>query len=807
MASTEPERLTAGRVLSHLLVMGVGSIVLGVIVSGLALPFAGLFGVTARNVSDGVKELPAALETEALPERSTILDRNDNVIATLYDENRVNVPLVQVSEVMRESIIAIEDYRFYEHGALDLRGTLRAFVINQANSGVVQGGSSITQQMVKLTLIQQAGDDEQARAEATADTFSRKIQELRYAIAVENTYSKDWILQRYLNLAYFGNGAYGIQSAARTYFNVNASDLTLPQAALLAGLVQNPVGLDPTVNPDRAIQRRNVVIDRMAQLNVITAEEQQQARGSDLGLNVNAPSNGCVSSAAPFYCDYVLRYLVADPALGEDETARRALLNEGGLTIRTPLDLSFQASADEAVSDAVNPTDNAIGGLAMVEPGTGYVRAVAQSRPMGRNLEAGQTYLNYTVPERLGDSNGFQAGSTFKTFVLAAAIEQGIPISWGIASPSQVAVRNSTFKDCTGEGYASTETWEPSNSTTSGYKTLITGTRESVNTFYARLTQRTGICAPFELAKSMGVELDNPTGTEQPGRQAERVPSFVLGVADVSPIEMAEAYATFAARGNHCSALPVTTISDASGNLVKEYAPTCNQVLTPETADAVNFILQGVINGGFASAQNLGIDAAGKTGTTQNGRSVWFVGYTPNLSTAAMIAGANEFGTPISLRGVSVGGTRLGNISASAYAAPMWGDAMRGVRDGLAGDDFTAYSASALRAAVGPPNPQGLLGLGGGGRGSGGGGGGDDDGDSRDTAAAPAPSPADPGGQTGGGNAGGQGGGQGGGQTGGGDGGGQTGGGQNGGGNGGGNGAPGGAQPPGRGDETGPAEG
>lgn len=765
MAPSSPERLTAGRVAQHLLVMAVGSVVLGVIVSGLALPFAGLLGMSARNVSESVKDLPAALETEALPQRSRILDANGDLVATLFDENRVNIPLTLVSPEMREAIVSIEDYRFYEHGALDIQGTLRAFIVNQASSGVVQGGSSITQQMVKLTLIQQAGDDEEARRAATADTFSRKIQELRYAIAVENTYSKDWILQRYLNLAYFGNGAYGIQSAAKTYFNVNAAELTVPQSALLAGLVQNPVGLDPTVNPDRALQRRNVVIDRMAQLNVITPEEQQAARASDLGLNLRTPSNGCVSSAAPFYCDYVLRYLVADPSLGESEEARRALLFEGGLTIRTPLDLTYQASADEAVADAVDPTDNAIGGLAMVEPGTGYVKAVAQSRPMGTNMEAGQTFLNYTVPERLGDANGFQAGSTFKTFVLAAAIEQGIPLSWGVSSPEQVAVRESTFKDCDGEPYGGSTLWEPSNSTSSGYKTMVTGTRESVNTFYAQLTQRTGICAPFELAKSMGIELDNPTGEEQPGRGPERIPSFVLGVADVSPVEMAEAYATFAARGQHCDALPVTTISDASSNIIKTYDPTCSQVIKPETADAVNFVLEGVINGGFASRQNLGIDAAGKTGTTQNGRSVWFVGYTPNLATAAMIAGANELGTPISLSGQRVGGSRFSNVSASAYAAPMWGDAMRGVRDLLPGDDFTTYSASALRDAVGPPDPEGFLGLGsssrasrGGGSSSGSSGGStrnrdrdDDDDEPAAPASTPPAAPGDGGGQGGGG--------------------------------------------------------
>jgi len=708
-------RLTPRRIARHLSVMLAASVVLGVVVAGLAVPFAGLVGMSTTEVADSVKELPAELETEPLPQRSRILDADGTTVATLFDQNRVNVSLTDVAPVMRQAIVSIEDYRFYEHGALDVRGTARAFLTNQANGGVVQGGSSITQQMVKLTLVQQAGDDEEARAEATAETFSRKLQELRYAIAIENAYSKDWILERYLNLAYFGNGAYGVQSAARTYFDTNASDLTLPQAALLAGLVQNPVGLDPTVNPERATERRNVVIDRMAQLSAVTEEEQQAARSSELALRLTPTSNGCTSSEAAFYCDYVLRYLLADPALGETEDERRSLLYGGGLTIRTPLRLDHQASADAAVSGSVDPTDDAIGGLAMVEPGTGYVRAVAQSRPMGDDVGAGQTYLNYTVPQRLGDSAGFQAGSTFKAFVLAAAIEQGVPLSWGIDSPPQVSLPESSFADCGGVPYGTSTLWEPSNlsaSDGSGFMTMTTGARLSVNTFFAQLTQRTGLCAPYELARSMGVELDNPTGAEGPGL-AERVPSFTLGVANVSPVEMAEAYATFAARGQHCAALPVTAVEDASGTVLKEYAPQCEQVMQPETADAVSEVLSGVIDGGFASAQDLGIDAAGKTGTTQSARSVWFVGYTPEIATSAMIAGANELGTPISLNGVNVRGTTIYSASASGYAAPMWGDAMRGVRDTLAGDSFVPSDPTTLREAVGPTALEGSVPLGG----------------------------------------------------------------------------------------------
>ena len=222
-----------------------------------------------------MQNLPEELKAAPLAQRTRVLDRNGNTIATFYDENRVNVPLNKVAPIMQRAIIAIEDYRFYQHGALDLKGTLRAFVNNQTSGGGTQGGSSITQQMAKMTLLAQARTEAERKA-ATENTYQRKIQELRHAIAFEQNYSKDWILERYLNLAYFGDGAYGIQSAARHFFSVNASQLNTLQAATLAGLVKNPVGFDPTRYKDRAIARRNVVLDRMAQLNVIAPETAQR---------------------------------------------------------------------------------------------------------------------------------------------------------------------------------------------------------------------------------------------------------------------------------------------------------------------------------------------------------------------------------------------------------------------------------------------------------------------------------------------------------------------------------------------------
>src|SRR5512145_742666 len=368
-------------ILSHLGVMAAVSAVMGILVAGLAIPFAGVAGLSARTVAEGMDHLPADLAAEPLAQRTRVLANDGSTLAIFYDENRGNVDLEDVSPIMKKAIIAIEDYRFYDHGALDLKGTLRAFLTNQAEGGTVQGGSSITQQMVKMTLLSQADTKEEQLA-ATASTYERKLNELRYAIAFEEKYSKDWILERYLNIAYFGDGAYGIEAAARHYFSKSAADLNLRESALLAGIVKNPTAYDPTNDAEAARKRRDLVLARMAELNVISDSESQEVREKGLGMKITPSRNGCVSSIASFFCDYTREYLLKDKDLGRTVEARTQLLNSGGLTIKTTLDPRFQRAADSSVREHVYPTDQAIGGLAMVEPRTGHVRAPGQSPPM-----------------------------------------------------------------------------------------------------------------------------------------------------------------------------------------------------------------------------------------------------------------------------------------------------------------------------------------------------------------------------------------------------------------------------------------
>ena len=679
MARPKSSRLTLREVSSHLTVMVALSALMGLLVAGLAIPFAGAIGVGAKSLSESVEDLPEDLQAAPLSQRTRVLDSEGKTIATFYDQNRVNVTLDKIAPIMQEAIIAIEDDRFYEHGAFDPKGTLRAFLTNQASDGFTQGGSSITQQMVKMTLLNQATTKEEREA-ATDDTYQRKFRELRYAIGIEQKYDKNWILERYLNIAYFGDGVYGIQSAARHYFGTDARKLNLRQAALLAGLVKNPVGYDPTSFPEKATERRNTVLRRMAELSKITQADADAAIEAPLGLKVTATRNGCLGTKAPFFCDYVRRYLLADPSLGNTGEERLRLLNSGGLTIRTTLNLKFQQAADRATAARVKATDSAIGALAMVKPGDGAVLAVSQSRPMGRNKKKGETFLDYVVDSKYGDSNGFQAGSTFKVFVLAAALEQGLPPGTTFNATRSMSIPQNEFKDCSGP-YANFAPWKVSNSTTSGRKNMYTGTRESVNTYFAQLEKKTGLCKPYALARAMGVSLTEP--------ERERVPSFVLGVADVSPLEMAGAYATFAARGKACENRPVDRILNSDGKIFKDYPSTCEQVMAEGTADTVNDILRGVLEpGGFGSRLALNKPSAGKTGTIQNNKAVWFNGYTPALATAAMVAGANQEGEPITLNGQTVGGQFVASAFGSTTAGPMWSQAMREIQDLLPDEDF-----------------------------------------------------------------------------------------------------------------------
>jgi membrane peptidoglycan carboxypeptidase len=312
---------------------------------------------------------------------------------------------------------------------------------------------------------------------------------------------------------------------------------------------------------------------------------------------------------------------------------------------------------------------------------------------MGRDAAAGQTFLNYTVPQKYGDSAGFQPGSTFKAFVLASAIQQGIPLTEKISAPSTVNIPMSQYRVCGGQHFTSTDTWTVHTSTISGTMDIYEGTQESVNPFFAKLELQTGLCTPYHLAQKMGVTLDDPA--------TEMVPSFTLGVASVSPLELADAYATFAARGLHCDARPVTSIDDSNGHQLKTYPQQCQQVIAAPVADAVNDVLRGVQSPtGFGAALILNQESAAKTGTNNNNMAVWYMGYTPNLATASMIAGANRLGHWVTLNNQLIGGAYTATAHGSTTAGPMWYDAMRVIQAWLPDATFTPPNGNDINGVL-----------------------------------------------------------------------------------------------------------
>ncbi|HEY0472561.1 MAG TPA: transglycosylase domain-containing protein, partial [Kribbella sp.] len=435
------EKGDRGVVQSVVLFLGV-SVLSGALAAGLAIPFAGLAGFGTEKTAATLQDLPQELKTDPLAVKSRMVAADGSLIANLYEQNRVPVKLAQISPVMRKAIVSIEDDRFYQHGALDAKGTLRALIRNQSQGAVQQGGSSITQQFVKLSLIEKARTPEEVKA-ATAETYQRKIAELRYAVAVEKEFSKDEILEKYLNLANFGDGAYGVEAAARHYFSTTAAKLTLPQAAMLAGLVKNPSGYDPTSYPKRAKDRRDTVLRRMQELNVVTAKQAADAiRTPVLNPNkVQQVPNGCANSKYPFYCEYVVAELVNSKLFGKTAKESEHYIKTAGLTIKTGLDPRIQKSAQASINQNSKPNDQSISAITMVEPGTGVVKAMVQNRPYGNGKF--QTAYNYNVEKSYpGGYGGFQNGSTMKAFTIAAAIQKGIPLNYMINSPKTLDLRS-----------------------------------------------------------------------------------------------------------------------------------------------------------------------------------------------------------------------------------------------------------------------------------------------------------------------------------------------------------------------------
>ncbi|MFF3671722.1 transglycosylase domain-containing protein [Microtetraspora malaysiensis] len=685
---TDEKKARASAGISIVSLLGAGAVA-GVLAAALALPAVGGTGAAILTASDGLNLKAADLKEPPLAEKTTVLDARGNQIAQFYEEYREVVPLDKVADVMQKAIVAIEDYRFYEHGPIDLEGTARALAKNVTSGGVSQGGSSITQQYVKQVVLNTAVTKEDKNA-ALAPSYARKLNELRYAMAVEQKYSKDQILEKYLNIAYFGAGANGVQAAAKRFFGVNASELNLSQAATLAGAVQMPNSTDPEAGrkaQKQLLKRRNVVLDRMAELKKITPEEAKAAKAKKLGYVGTPLPGGCGASPYPYFCMYVRNEILNNPRFGKTEKARTRFLNRGGLTIKTTIDPKMQAAAERAIRKRVHASDNAVASEALVQPGTGMIKAMAASRKFGTNERRHEMSFNVVADKAHGGGIGFQAGSTFKTFTLITALKKGMRITDGFNVGSGYRASGySAFKNCKGENVGAPEHTVTNDEGGGGFKSLQTGTWGSVNTFFMTLEQRVGLCDTVQTAKSLGIKRSD-------GTPLQEFETFTLGINEMDPVTVATAYAAIGARGKYCAPMAISQITDRNGK-VTDYQPQCREALDPEVADATADILSGVFTKGtMRGVGGIGRPAAGKTGTTDDQATAWFAGFTPDLAGAVSI-GDPRGSTAHKLNGVTIGGTYYGSVFGATIPGPIWKDTMMSALRGIKATPFEPINKS-----------------------------------------------------------------------------------------------------------------
>lgn len=703
---------TAKRV-SGLAVAGVAA---GALVAALAFPAAAGLGTLTRAAAQLVR--PVAFSDSALPQRSVITARGGKVIGTFFTQDRTDVPLSKVAPVMRQATVAIEDSRFWTNGPLDLRGTLRAIVHDHQDPGQVQGASTLVQQYVKNVLEDDAAQQmtvaqdeisssagraarsaaeaayrsaKAADARAGAPDIGRKITELRYAIWVEQHRSKEQILDDYLNAVWFGgsgrggNSVYGIEAAAEYYFSERASQLSLRQSALLAGMVNNAELYDPARHPARAISRRNTVLARMAQLGDISGAQAAAAGRSRLRLHLRSPGGSCGASRYPVFCEYVRDEVAGDPALGATPLQRLTVLDTGGLRIRTTLRIQAQQGAQRAMDAMVGPGSRFVGMEAMVEPGTGDIEAIAQTRRYGYGPH--RTTIDYAADDAHGGvGNGVQAGSTFKLYTLLAALTDGYPASKSYPTP--YAMQLSGFYDCHGDSVGAwpVHNAEPSDGRTN---TLVTATWKSVNTYYAQLERSVGLCDVAAMAARLGMvnpSDGSPLNQETPALD-NMVPSYTLGSNGIDIVHQSAAYAAVAARGRYCSPVAITSMTRAAGPAAAGHrapvtapAASCHRVISAAVADEATQILRGVLTepSGTAYGDALpGREAAGKTGTTDNYAMALFAGYTPQLSAVVW------YGDPVSPFGDPTG-------QYGEFTAPFWEQSMTDALRGHPVLNFTA---------------------------------------------------------------------------------------------------------------------
>jgi membrane peptidoglycan carboxypeptidase len=653
-----------------------------VLAAALMFPLAGGIGLMSNQASEVVATGSTELLVGDVPQVSTMTDAAGNPIAWLYTQRRFEVPSDRIADTMKLAIVSIEDRRFAEHDGVDWPGTLTGLAGYLSGNFDTRGGSTIEQQYVKnYQLLVTAQTDADRRA-AVETTPARKLREMRIALALDKASSKPEILTRYLNLVAFGNGSYGVQDAAQTYFGIDASQLNWQQAALLAGMVQSPNALDPYSNPDRALQRRNLVLDTLIDSLPRDAAALRTAKAAPLGV-LPAPRQlpgGCIAARdRGFFCDYVLDYL-ARAGISKEQVAR------GGYLIRTTLDPKVQASVKQAIDNVASPTLNGIASvMSVIKPGKDAHRviAMASNRSYGLNGDAHETMQPQPF-SLVGDG----AGSIFKIFTTAAALDMGMGINAQLEVPGSFQARGLGSSDTPG---CPKETWCVRNAGNyRGSMNVTDALATSPNTAFARLIQLVGVPRAVDMAVRLGLRSYAIPGTAR-GYDADgnetladfikqgNMGSFTLGPFQLNALELSNVAATLASGGMWCPPSPIDKIFDRRGHEVSFTAQPCEQAVPEGLANTLaNALSRDTVSGtaaGSAGAAGWTLPMSGKTGTTESHRSSGFVGFTNNYAAANYIFA--DSATPSGICSFPLRMCRGGDLFGGSEPARTWFEAMK----------------------------------------------------------------------------------------------------------------------------------
>jgi membrane peptidoglycan carboxypeptidase len=687
LRSSRAGRLTPYELVGSFVAFLMLSVVAGVLLSGLAIPAATIAGSATKGGIGLFDEMPADLQFGDLPQQSNIYAADGSLIAQFYDQNRVVVPLEDISPWLQQAVVAVEDKRFWTHNGVDGEGLLRAVYINFTSSGS-QGASTLTQQLVKNTLVQAAvaSGDNQAIKDATEVSVARKLREARYALNLEADFAKRYgrnctsdpkvdcgkesILERYLNIAQFGASVYGVETASQLYFGHSAKEDTALEAATIVGITKNPFAYDPLLKPKASQDRRDTVLLTMRQQGMISQQEYDEYVATPIAdtLHINKPKVSCSAAVdAPFFCDYVTKVLANDPVFGGQG---KAWIKQG-VNIYTTLDPTKQRIANDVLRSTIPQADPSGFADAMVslDPSTGAILVMAQDTGYDTSPtpDPGYTSINYSTDRDYGGSRGFSPGSTFKPIVLATWLTDGHGLDEVIGADHRKWDPASWIASCIGPApFAGQKPWDPANSDGqgAGQMTALSATQGSVNTAYAAMTNRLDLCHIRDMALNLGFKRAD-------GAPFEVVPSATLGTQNASPLTMASVAQVFANDGLKCTPIAITKVESLDGKYLGGQTSTCKQVISLTVARGVKFGMQQVMLGGTGSGARLagGRVSAGKTGTSQDNMHGWFMGYTGQLVTVTWEGNPDH---DVPQKNIVIGGVRYRSVFGATISGQNW---------------------------------------------------------------------------------------------------------------------------------------